>query len=80
TVANDWLAEQLALDDDAVCGTVMPGDWNKDISVDAQAAYLQHYKQRDGHRHIHGANLGVSSIAYISAGGFPALTCHGDVH
>ncbi|MFH7439527.1 glycosyltransferase family 2 protein, partial [Pseudomonas syringae pv. tagetis] len=66
TVANEWLAEQLELDADAVCGTVMPGDWNKDISVAAQAAYLQQYQQRDGHRQIHGANMGLSSIAYIS--------------
>ncbi|SDW59495.1 Glycosyl transferase family 2 [Pseudomonas syringae] len=80
SVANDWLSEQLALDVDAVCGTVMPGDWNKDISAAAQAAYLSHYQHRDGHRHIHGANLGVSSIAYVSAGGFPALACHEDVH
>lgn len=80
SVASDWLAEQLALDADAVCGTVTPGDWNNEISAAAQAAYLKHYQQRDGHRHIHGANLGVSSIAYISAGGFPSLTCHEDVH
>ncbi|KPB71558.1 glycosyltransferase [Pseudomonas cannabina] len=80
SVASDWLSEQLALDADAVCGTVMPGDWNKDISAAAQAAYLSHYQHRDGHRHIHGANLGVSSIAYVSAGGFPALACHEDVH
>ncbi|KPW35923.1 Glycosyl transferase, group 2 protein [Pseudomonas coronafaciens pv. atropurpurea] len=80
TVASDWLAEQLALDADAVCGTVMPGDWNSGISIAAQAAYIEHYQHRDGHRHIHGANLGVSSIAYVSAGGFPSLTCHEDVH
>jgi hypothetical protein len=34
----------------------------------------------DGHRHIHGANLGISATAYLRAGGFPPLACHEDVH
>lgn len=80
SVANDWLSEQLALEADAVCGTVLPDAWNENISTGAQAAYLKHYQHRDGHRHIHGANLGVSSMAYLRAGGFPSLTCHEDVH
>lgn len=80
SVASDWLAEQLALDVDAVCGTVTPGAWGQEISIAAQTAYDRHYQHRDGHRHIHGANLGVSSIAYLRAGGFPALECHEDVH
>ncbi|MBA1232248.1 glycosyltransferase family 2 protein [Pseudomonas viridiflava] len=79
-VASDWLAEQLALDADAVCGTVTPDAWGHEISVAAQTAYNTHYQHRDGHRHIHGANLGVSSMAYLQAGGFPALACHEDVH
>jgi hypothetical protein len=33
----------------------------------------------DGHRHIHGANLGVSARAYRRAGGFPPLACSEDV-
>ncbi|RYY84013.1 MAG: glycosyltransferase family 2 protein, partial [Comamonadaceae bacterium] len=32
-----------------------------------------------GHRHVHGANLGVSATAYRRAGGFPALACSEDV-
>lgn len=79
-VAPDWLAEQLALDADAVCGTVIPGVWHQGIGEAAQAEYHRHYQHRDGHRHIHGANLGVSSLAYRRAGGFPALACHEDVH
>ncbi len=33
----------------------------------------------DGHRHIHGANLGLSATAYRRAGGFAAIPCHEDV-
>ena len=80
TVAPDWLVEQLALDADAVCGTVTPGQWNEEIPLEAQIRYQQSYQHRDGHRHIHGANLGVSAAAYTLAGGFPPLACHEDVH
>lgn len=80
TVAEDWLVEQLALDADAVCGTVTPGQWDKNMPEQAQIRYQQHYQHRDGHRHIHGANLGVSAAAYLRAGGFPPLACHEDVH
>jgi len=79
SVAPDWLVEQLALDADAVCGTVTPGQWGDDIPLEAQIRYQQRYQQRDGHRHIHGANLGVSAEAYTLAGGFPPLACHEDV-
>ena len=79
TVAEDWLVEQLALDADAVCGTVTPGVWQDDIPLEAQIRYQQHYQHRDGHRHVHGANLGISAAAYRLAGGFPPLACHEDV-
>ena len=80
SVAGDWLVEQLALDADAVCGTVTPGQGSDDIPLEAQIRYQQNYQHRDGHRHIHGANLGVSAAAYTLAGGFPPLACHEDVH
>lgn len=57
-VAPDWLAEQLALDADAVCGTVIPGVWHQSIPDTAQTEYHRRYQHRDGHRHSHGANLG----------------------
>jgi glycosyltransferase involved in cell wall biosynthesis len=78
-VAPDWLVEQLALNADAVCGTVTPGDWPADIPQHAQIRYEQHYKAQDGHRHVHGANLGISAVAYQRAGGFPPLACDEDV-
>ncbi|GFM81264.1 glycosyl transferase [Pseudomonas cichorii] len=79
-VAADWLVEQLALDADAVCGTITLAMQNNGLSATAQTLFEQHYQHREGHRHIHGANLGVSASAYLRAGGFPFLTCHEDVH
>ncbi|MEB0040635.1 MULTISPECIES: glycosyltransferase [unclassified Pseudomonas] len=79
TVAEDWLVQQLALGADAVCGTVTPGHWHAEIALEAQIRYQQGYQHRDGHRHIHGANLGISATAYLRAGGFPPLACHEDV-
>ncbi|MCF5653380.1 glycosyltransferase, partial [Pseudomonas syringae] len=69
-VAPDWLVAQLALGVDAVCGTVTVDAWSEDFDPAAQIRYHQGYEARDGHRHIHGANLGVSAGAYIRAGGF----------
>ncbi|MBX8537555.1 glycosyltransferase [Pseudomonas cichorii] len=79
-VAADWLVEQLALDADAVCGTITLPMQENGLSAAVQTLFEQHYQHRDGHRHIHGANLGVSAAAYLRAGGFPLLACHEDVH
>ena len=78
-VAPDWLVAQLALGADAVCGTVTVDDWSEGFCVAAQIRYTQAYEARDGHRHIHGANLGVSAGAYVQSGGFEPLACHEDV-
>lgn len=78
-VAPDWLVAQLALEADAVCGTVTVDAWSEGFDPAAQIRYHQGYEARDGHRHIHGANLGVSADAYIRAGGFEPLACHEDV-
>ena len=77
-VAPDWLAAQLGLGTDAVCGTVTVDDWSEhDRAI--RERHLATYQDRDGHRHVHGANLGVSAPAYRRAGGFPPLVCHEDV-
>ncbi len=80
-VSQAWLAAQLALGSDAVCGTVAVDDWSP--HGEREAALRRHfaatYCDRDEHRHIHGANLGVSAAAYRKAGGFPALPCGEDV-
>lgn len=78
-VAKDWLVAQLALGADAVCGTVTVDQWNIAFDESAQIRYHQHYQARDGHRHIHGANLGISAEAYQRAGGFEPLACDEDV-
>ncbi|SAL40372.1 Glycosyl transferase family 2 [Caballeronia choica] len=77
-VADDWLVRQLDCCADAVCGVVGVHDWSPHI-----AAVREHfgatYTDADGHRHIHGANLGVSAHAYLRAGGFPPLESSEDV-
>lgn len=79
TVPTDWLAAQLAHDADAVCGVVEVDDWSPHHQQ-VRDKYEACYTDIDGHSHIHGANLGVTSAAYLQAGGFPALACHEDVH
>jgi glycosyltransferase involved in cell wall biosynthesis len=77
-VAQDWLSSQLALQTDAVCGTVEVRDWCGYGDV-MRKHYDATYTDADGHRHIHGANLGVSASAYRRAGGFRPLVSSEDV-
>jgi glycosyltransferase involved in cell wall biosynthesis len=80
-VSPGWLAAQLALDVDVVCGTVGVDDWTSH-GVHAELLcehFAQTYNDLDNHRHVHGANLGVSAAAYRSVGGFLHLPCSEDV-
>ncbi|MEO8630862.1 MAG: glycosyltransferase family 2 protein, partial [Betaproteobacteria bacterium] len=77
-VAPDWLAAQLLLDADAVCGLISVDDWSEH-SDEVRLAFLQRYNDADGHRHIHGANMGFSTEAYLRAGGFAPLSVSEDV-
>lgn len=77
-VADDWLVAQLRQETDMVCGTVSIADWG-DICAEAQTEYHGRYHNGDGHRHIHGANLGFSARAYVRAGGFQPLPVDEDV-
>ena len=77
-VAPDWLSQQLAQRSDAVCGTVEIRDWG-DYSERMRQRYTDHYTDADGHRHIHGANLGVTAAAYEGVGGFQPLVSSEDV-
>ena len=77
-VAPEWLADQLDQQSDAVCGTVTVRHWGA-YGARMQQHYERTYTDADGHRHIHGANLGVSAMAYRRAGGFKALTSSEDV-
>lgn len=78
-VPYGWLAEQVCAQADAVCGIVQVEDWSEH-SEQVKQRYDALYQPVDDHRHIHGANLGVSSKAYLEAGGFKALPAHEDVH
>jgi len=77
-VPYGWLAEQTVSGADAVCGTVQVDDWSEH-GEQIRLRYDEHYRPVENHRHIHGANLGVSSTAYRRAGGFRALAAHEDV-
>jgi glycosyltransferase involved in cell wall biosynthesis len=77
-VAEDWLVRQLQQGSDAVCGTVGVKSWDEH-SPAVRQQFMDTYTDADGHRHIHGANLGVSAAAYRRAGGFQPLTSSEDV-
>ncbi|CAM2146123.1 Glycosyl transferase [Pararobbsia alpina] len=77
-VSPDWLVEQLALCVDAVCGVVQIDDWSAH-GESTRSHFGRTYFPIDGHRHIHGANLGVSARAYTLAGGFEPLHSSEDV-
>ncbi|WP_448107566.1 glycosyltransferase [Pseudomonas azerbaijanoccidentalis] len=77
-VPDAWLADQIRFNVDAVCGLVEVSDWSEHPQR-VRERYHASYHTVDGHRHIHGANLGVSSAAYRKAGGFQSLPAHEDV-
>lgn len=77
-VAPDWLVKQLSLGTDAVCGTVEVRRWHS-YGAELRRHFSKNYTDADGHKHIHGANLGVSVAAYERAGGFRPLSCSEDV-
>lgn len=84
TVSPHWLADQLSLGCDVVCGTVSvrPGDWasHGPFAEAARLGFAAGYQDRDGHRHIHGANLGVRADLYHASGGFAPMACSEDEH
>jgi len=80
-VAPDWFAAQLALGADGVCGTVQVDDWSAhgEHAPQLDRHFRATYTDRDSHAHVHGANLGVATAAYLAAGGFADLACSEDV-
>lgn len=78
-VPPHWLVSQLACGADAVCGTVHVARWQPWQKAALRALYQSRYRAEEGHRHIHGANLGVCARAYERVGGFQPLPAHEDV-
>jgi glycosyltransferase involved in cell wall biosynthesis len=68
-----WLSRMLA---DAragahlVLGTVIPG---AGLGAAGRRDWDGRHQLRDGHPHVHGANLGIRGDAYLALGGWPAL-------
>src|ERR1700759_19979 len=68
-VSSGWLVAQLSLDADAVCGSIAVDDWTAHPHS-VREYFRKTYVDADGHRHVHGANLGVSDEGYRRAGVF----------
>ncbi|MFJ2991273.1 glycosyltransferase [Pandoraea sp. NPDC087047] len=79
-VSEAWLVHQLSLRSLVVCGTVGVANWASHgaHAERARANFLSGYRDRDGHRHVHGANLGMDAQVYRRLGGFEALSCSED--
>ena len=79
-VPAHWLLAQLALAREGVAmvvGTVVPS--REDLTAAAWGAWQERHQLGEGHRHVHGANLGLTLEAHRRAGGFAALPLHEDV-
>ncbi len=75
-VPDHWFlhhAQKEALGYDAVVGTVVVDDWSEHASHTPRRYSRLYGPGRDGHPHVHGANLGLSGGAYATIGGFPPL-------
>ncbi|MBV8541580.1 MAG: glycosyltransferase [Pseudonocardiales bacterium] len=80
-VPKGWLADQLAHarhGADAVAGMVCVCDWSEHPPITAERFRRLHHHVI-GHRHVHGANLGISARSYLAVDGFPTLPAHEDV-
>ncbi len=80
-VPPDWLTHQLDCAHDGAdvfCGLVNPDIGECGPAV--YSAWASAYQHRDGHPHVHGANLGIRASAYARCGGFePSASAHEDV-
>mgnify|MGYP003575198692 CR=1 FL=1 len=78
TVPHDWFVAQSACTADAFCDVVQVEDW-EDFSPAVRRRFARSERARNGHRHVHGANMGFSAAVYLRSGGFQPLTCGEDV-
>ncbi|MFD1261818.1 glycosyltransferase [Entomomonas asaccharolytica] len=79
-VSDSWLVDQLALNSSVVCGTVEVSDWEQygEYAPIIKQDFFDNYNDKENHRHVHGANLGLTTEAYLSVGGFQPLKCSED--
>jgi glycosyltransferase involved in cell wall biosynthesis len=79
-VPTHWLTRAVALAEsgaDVITGTVEPD--REEVDKALFAHWKQDHDRRDGHAHIHGANLGLRASAYEAVGGFDPVPVHEDV-
>jgi hypothetical protein len=77
-VPASWLSTMVAEGDAGariLLGTVLP----LAASRQTERAWRGQHVLRDGHPHIHGANLGLRADAYICTGGWSALATGEDI-
>jgi glycosyltransferase involved in cell wall biosynthesis len=70
TVPANWLTGMVAAADggaQVVLGTVLPG---AGLTATLRAAWLAPHHLREGHPHVHGANLGIRADTYLELGGW----------
>jgi hypothetical protein len=75
-VPPNWLTEQLRYASqgwEVIVGTVAVADWTGHAPATAIEFDRQYGVWRGWHPHVHGANLGFTASAYLTAGGFPPL-------
>lgn len=83
-VPTDWLVRMLDSADgvgtgvsaDLVAGTVVPGP---ELDPVVRAAWSARHDAREGHQHVHGANLGVRASSLALLGGWSPLVTGEDV-
>lgn len=72
-VPPDWMTgmvDSAESGTDLVIGTVLPGPG---LPHEVERRWRAAHVARDGHPHVHGANLGVRADVYRAAGGWPAI-------
>lgn len=80
-VPENWLSEQLAAAEqgwDVFVGTVQANDWTR-WPAEVAERFTTEYKASDGHRHVHGANLGMWAPVHSGVGGFALVDRDEDV-
>lgn len=80
-VPANWLSEQLAAAEqgwDVFVGTIEVSDWTR-WPAEVAERFSAEYMASDGHRHVHGANLGMWASVYFGVGGFALVDRDEDV-